>query len=568
MNNEQRQAVEASVDSHVFVTAPPGSGKTRVVTDRLLFLLRQGVPAREILFLTFSRSACKEIINRIAENGCEGGEGASVSVLTFHALSLQLLKLKGGWKLIGEADRKSLLGVIISTSSAKMSPTRLGRYIEGNRTGNVDPQAHSMKMMYLEWLQILKAVDMSSLVPKATKELQANRVRHGFTHIIVDEAQDLSTQDLELLAAMQKQRDSRFFVVQDPNQTIFSFRLGGGSKEATNAQDKLRGMFPTALGITLTVSYRSFSPILRAAGQVLASQSVECPPMSANRGDGPPVVLRGFADFVGQCDAAAEAVRSSPHGSTVAILVRRRDDVDSVVKHLKLRHAIDAVSNQPNALEEDLDTALLWLRLLFNDKDVPAFIRLWIGKGGSSRTAYNVFSKGDMSQGNFAMISGIRSTACPIAHSIAEDLLSSSEILDEMEGYPLPKQIRETLPLLRIDHATVETIANLAAEKGWEKGYELIEYLTVCDCKGRDGTGTSVQVMTTHSSKGMEFDTVLCMGLDTDAYPMGGKSCSDKLPELFLLYVAITRARDRLFLFFTEGAQSFFLSGVQSTSCA
>src|SRR5579884_3794255 len=289
LNPQQRQAVE-TLRGPVLILAGAGTGKTRVITCRVAHLMVRGVPPANILGVTFTNKAAREMQNRVAQllprRSSPAGEASRPTLCTFHSLCVRILRQhieKLGYKrqfvIYDEAEqlaavKKILSGLSVNGKKADPAAVRawLSRYKNGGAraaaTDETAALAEHLRRRYESALRACNAVDFDDLIlftlrlfREHPEVLEACRARYRY--IMVDEYQDTNAAQFELVHALAKEHRN-LCVVGDDDQSIYGWR----GAEIANLLD-LEKHFPEVKIIKLEQNYRSTTTILRAANALI-----------------------------------------------------------------------------------------------------------------------------------------------------------------------------------------------------------------------------------------------------------------------------------------------------------
>ncbi|MGP1523144.1 MAG: ATP-dependent helicase, partial [Treponema sp.] len=238
LNSEQLKAVE-TIDGALLIIAGAGSGKTRVITYRIAWMLEQGIPQSQILALTFTNKAAKEMAGRIKEQ--TGKKLQNLTVSTFHAFGVRILRsdiVNLGWRenfsIYDETDKTQLIketGRELGFTADALDAYKIGNLFSNIKTGRYTWQsANDMyRPLYEEYqkgLKLYNAVDFDDLIVLPIKLFSEypevlERYRRRYKYIMVDEFQDTSFQQYNLMRML---ADKNVAVVGDDDQSIYSWR--------------------------------------------------------------------------------------------------------------------------------------------------------------------------------------------------------------------------------------------------------------------------------------------------------------------------------------------------------
>ena len=317
LNEDQRRAVEA-VDGPVLIIAGPGSGKTRVITHRIAYLVRTlGVNPRRILAVTFTNRAAREMRSRV--EGLIGDRAGQLTMGTFHAFGARILREYGenihvpnDFVIYDQDDQTNLMrrvaeaegldprtyrpsALLDAVSGAKNRMLTVGDYASqaGNRYERIVASCYDR---YEQYLQAAHAVDFDDLLMKPVLLLRSNpeireRLQNRYDHVMVDEWQDTNRAQYELTSLVAGKHHS-LCVVGDPDQSIYAWRHADIENILRFERD-----FPETQTIPLGRNYRSTSTIVEAAHALVKEnkdrKEIE---LTAAKGSGRPVTIEPTDD--------------------------------------------------------------------------------------------------------------------------------------------------------------------------------------------------------------------------------------------------------------------------------
>jgi len=601
LNPEQLAAVTLP-DEHALILAGAGSGKTRVLTTRIAWLVKGGrVAPAGILAVTFTNKAAREMLTRVAAMLPVNPRGMWMG--TFHGLCNRMLRahyrdagLPQAFQILDSQDQLAAvkrLAKSLGVDEDRFAPRDLQYFInaqkeEGVRARDVpvsDEHARRLIELYAaydEQCQREGVVDFPELLLRSFELLNRNEIlrehySRRFQHILVDEFQDtnrLQYRWLKLLAG----KSSAVLAVGDDDQSIYTFR---GANVGNMAEFERE--FKIARVIRLEQNYRSHGNILDAANALIANNRKRLGKnLWTARGAGEPVrVFEGDSDadearwIVEEAQALA---REGARLSQVAVLYRSNAQ-SRVVEHALFSQGIAyRVYGGLRFFERaEVKHALAYLRLLASSDDDNAFLRVanFPPRGIGARTIEQLQ---DAAKQNGSSLFTAADGKAGVFKKLIEDLRN------ETQNLPLPEVIEHVVAKSGlIEHykteregadriENLEELASAAAafsdeqreaESG-ETADPLTAFLTHAALEAGEhqaGEGQeALQLMTVHSAKGLEFDVVFLSGLEEGLFPHEQSVMErDGLEEeRRLAYVAITRARERLYL---SHAQTRMLHG-------
>ena len=289
--NPQQHAAVTTLDRPLLVIAGAGSGKTRAITEKVAHLIRQGIPARHIVAVTFTNKAAREMkspVGKLADDKSLRG----LTVSTFHALGLEIvrrehkaLERKAAISIFDEQDRQALLRELVRHGGHRFDPEEVdayaarisrwkNRFVTPDRAGmRAEPGAAETAALYEAYMRHMKdynAVDFDDLILLPVLLFQRHpevldKWRNQVRYLLVDEYQDTNQTQYELIKLITGSL-GKFTVVGDDDQSIYAWR---GAQPENLAQ--LRNDFPRLKVIKLEQNYRSMGRILKAANQLIGN---------------------------------------------------------------------------------------------------------------------------------------------------------------------------------------------------------------------------------------------------------------------------------------------------------
>ncbi|TVO51871.1 UvrD-helicase domain-containing protein [Denitromonas halophila] len=615
LNEEQARAVTLPAQ-HALILAGAGSGKTRVLTTRIAWLIQTGQATPQgILGVTFTNKAAREMHARLAAMLPVNPKAMWIG--TFHGLCNRLLRahhrdagLPQLFQILDSGDQLSAIKRLLKTLNVddeKFPPRELQHFINAQKEQGVrasavdafDDFTRRRVELYAEYeaqCQREAVVDFPELLLRTYELLSRNEplrqhYQRRFRHILTDEFQDtnkLQYQWLKLLAGGENSESPAcLFCVGDDDQSIYRFRGAEvGNMLAFEREFKVPNV------IRLEQNYRSCGNILDAANAIIANNTQRLgKELWTDRGEGEPIrVYEAFTDgdearFV--VDEIQSLVRDGMSRSDIALLYRA-NALSRVLEHQLFSAGVSyRVYGGLRFFErQEVKHALAYLRLIANPDDDTAFARVvnfpTRGIGARSLEAlqdaartYNsslyatvshLSGKPRAAIGAFVqLIESLRSATVNLPLPEAVDhVLDQSGLRAHYESQK-EKDGRERLENLDeiISAATNFVAENEVPEPAVEHPL-LADFLAHASLEAgdhqADASEDAVQLMTVHAAKGLEFDVVFVCGLEEGLFPHENSLMeTDGLEEeRRLMYVAVTRARQRLYV---SLAQSRMLHG-------
>ena len=609
LNPEQRQAVEAT-EGPVLVLAGAGTGKTRVLTTRLAHILATG-RARpwELLAVTFTNKAAREMRERIAAIIGPSAEGLRW-LGTFHSVAAQILRrhaelvgLKSSYTILDTDDQERLLKQVIEAANIdakRWTPKTLAGLIDHWKNRGWTPdnlpsvensafannRGQELYAAYQARLRTLNACDFGDLLLHNITIFQRHAdvlaEYHGrFRYILVDEYQDTNVAQY-LWLRMLGQKSQNVCCVGDDDQSIYGWR----GAEVDNIL-RFERDFPGAQVIRLERNYRSTSNILSAASGLIA----------ANKGrlgktlwtedlPGEKVAVRGVWDGEAESRLIGEEIerwrRSQRKYKEVAILVRASFQMRAFEERFVMLQIPYKVIGGPRFFERaEIRDAHAYLRLIQSPDDDLAFERIVnVPKRGIGDTSVQkiltlarhhgisaiMASRGLVNTDELAaktrtalatFVRDIDRWTAQLASGATDHARLTETILEE-SGYT---------DALRLDkgptsQTRLENLKELVQSMGqFETLGDYLEHVSLVMDLDREGGDDSVQIMTLHSAKGLEFPLVFLPGWEEGVFPsqrsMDEKGEKGLEEERRLAYVGITRAREQARISFAANRQVY-----------
>jgi ATP-dependent DNA helicase Rep len=401
LNNAQMEAVQ-HLDSPCLVLAGAGSGKTRVITYKIVRLLQHGLAPKNIAAITFTNKASQEMRERAKQ--LVGSKAAKdLAISTFHSLGVRMLRedgtrlgLKEQFSILDSDDVLNVLKDAGATTDIKLARSwqwTISLWKNMGITSDAAPAeakdanevvAAKIMKLYEERLQAYGAVDFDDLIGFPLKLLQRDEETRTkwqklFQHVLVDEYQDTNAVQYELLKQLvgDPQR-ARFTAVGDDDQSIYGWR--GATIENLK---RLPAEYPTLKVIPLEQNYRSTSAILRAANEVIAlNPKIFQKKLWSDLGDGEPVQViqcDGEEHEAERAVARIQALRGNDARikfADCAILYRANHQSRVFEQKLRAAQIPYKVSGGQSFFDRaEIKDLCAWLRLIVNEDDDPAFLR-------------------------------------------------------------------------------------------------------------------------------------------------------------------------------------------------
>lgn len=553
-NENQGRAIEA-VGRVTMVMAGPGTGKTHTLASHIMHLLEtRRIKPSSITAVTFTNQAAEEMRERIRKHSGKNAAARKLTIGTFHSIAWKLIKENGSdTSPAGEAQTRDLADEIIKDFHLDMTVSRFLTEISKYKTkpfcfdictepASSRPELDEAFSSYQNCLKKWKLLDFDDILIEALRLVQDKEADTArFSYLLVDEFQDISSLEYQLMKAWNK-TGKELFVIGDPNQSIYGFR--GSDSRCFN---RLLKEFPETKQITLEENYRSTPQILAFASEIISRNPDGYRYLHPNRPDGPSVRLAEadsaaaeaifIAKEIGRLTGGigmleAQEIFPETEGAVrsfddIAVLYRTHRQAELLEGCLKKEGIPYVVSGRDDYL---LDTAVRGTISFFESLTAPAdtlagltaLRLLWnLEESGLTDSIYN-----NMAEKYKPLLKNKKPA------KILEEWMSDLQL----EKNKAMKKLCQTA----IFYTRMDDFIN-ALKFGVESDLKR--------CGNKQYKSGAVTLMTLHGSKGLEFPAVFIFGVRKGLIPFeGGSLISDEEEERRLFYVGITRARELLVL--------------------
>ncbi len=594
LNAKQRAAVEAK-DGPTLVLAGPGSGKTRVLTSRIAYLisLRNIAPYR-LVAVTFTNKAAREMRDRVAQL-LGAGKASDLMIGTFHSICARLLRheairigLDRDFSIYDADDQLNVVKAALAElklDEKKYKPASIHAAISAAKNELISPEAYRAESyfqeiagrVYIRYNAILRAnnaLDFDDLIMETVRLLQSDaavreRVQERYVHVLVDEFQDTNPAQYALVRLLAGRHRS-LFCVGDADQSIYAWR-GADYRNVL----RLREDYPDLAIITLDQNYRSTQTILDAAMGVIRKNPNRIHiNLSTQRGHGPKIAVRELfnedeeAQFV--VDTIEELVRQHAAEPGQIAVMYRTNAQSRPLEEAFIRAGMPyrLVGATRFYARKEIKDVLAYLRVINNPADMVSLRRIInVPPRGIGEKTYeqleSVSRARDASALDVLTKEGL-SLPGRAGRALQEfgllwaqwvrlrSELSVGQLFDHVlqtSGYK--DHLRDGTSEGEERWANVMALRDVAIEAGDAMLSEFLSNVAlVSDVDNFDETVNAPTLLTLHAAKGLEFNVVFIVGLVEGVLPHS-RSLDDPeqmAEERRLMYVGITRAKDRLYL--------------------
>ncbi len=601
LNNVQQQAVQTT-EGPVMVLAGAGSGKTRVITYRIAYLLEEKRSApHQILALTFTNKAANEMRQRV-DDLLEHGSSRGLWIGTFHSIFARLLRnyihllgYDGNFSIYDADDSRSLIKQVmkeLNISVDSLPPNTVQGIISRAKNSFVLPEqfhadasdynaqkAAQIYELYTRKLRENNALDFDDLLIKPLELFQEQpavleQLQEYFRSIMIDEYQDTNRAQY-LVAKSLAAKHRNIFVVGDDAQSIYSWR-GADITNILNFQDD----YPDASVFKLVENYRSTQTILQAANSIIRrnSRQIQKELVSMQRGGEPLTLLESFnekreAEKVGEYIQTWMLTKKLNYRD-FAIFYRTNAQSRVLEDILRMQQIPYRIFGSVSFYKrKEIKDALAYLRLVSNNQDTESLLRVInfpprkIGKVSIEKlrsyaaeqhvTLYQAILRADEAafpsrlrfalQEFGALVERLKEVAEEgSVYDVLSSLYESAGIMSLLKEENTPESLSR--------HENLQELLSMARDFSDhnEGSNTLDEFLNrISLATEYDETQESdnyVSLMTVHAAKGLEFPVVFITGLEERLFPLHAYDEEELEEERRLFYVAVTRAQEKVFV--------------------
>ncbi|MEQ1638080.1 MAG: DNA helicase Rep [Methylococcales bacterium] len=603
--NPQQLAAVKIIDHPLLVLAGAGSGKTRVITEKIAYLVQQGTPAKNIAALTFTNKAAREMKSRVSKL-LDAKLGSGLRVSTFHSLGLDMLRkdhkslgYKANLTLFDEQDKATLLRSLCHHGDQRLDPDKVDQYaaqIGQWKNAFITPEqalaladdltypAAGLYRDYIRNLKAYNAVDFDDLILLPVLLLQQSpeilqKWQNKIRYLLVDEYQDTNLTQYQLVKCLAGNL-GRFTVVGDDDQSIYAWR---GAQPENLMQ--LQKDFARLQVIKLEQNYRSTGRILKVANQLIANNPHTFEKrLWSELGYGEPLrVLSHKDDLIESQQIVSEIIhhkfKTGASYQDYAILYRGNHQSRLFERSLRENNIPYFISGSTSFFAyAEIKDVLAYLRLFVNPDDDAAFLRI-INTPRREIGPTTLEKLGEYAnERHISLFSA--STELGLGQKLGEKAQHRLEKFSNWINYTADKMLRgDTFAVMNefINQIGYEnwlrenSKSESAAERKIKNVNELIEWLKriansdentekslaeivakimlmdILERNGEQEAVDQVSLMTLHAAKGLEFPHVFLIGLEENLLPHQNSIETGNIEEeRRLAYVGITRAQRTL----------------------
>lgn len=587
LNDKQLEAVNHT-EGPCLVLAGAGSGKTRVLTERIIKLIDDGVSPYNILAITFTNKAAKEM--RVRVQNKIGDVADSIFIGTFHSFGLRILRenydaigYSSNITILDTDDTKSLIKRILKENSfdpADYDIKHIISRISNAKNDGISPLEFSklflnehdkvIGLVYEKYLKLLKennSVDFDDLLLKPVEIFKKRKdilekYQERFRYILVDEYQDTNSIQYELCKMLAKKYNN-IFVVGDANQSIYSWRNADYRNILNFEKD-----YKNAHVVLLEENYRSTNTILKAANSVIKNNNEGTKlNLWTSIGDGEKIEYIRVEDEIKESsfviNKIKELVSEGYNYSDFAVLYRTNAQ-SRTVEEAFVRNNIpyNIIGSYYFYNRKEIKDLIAYLNLIYNTNDSVSLERVinTPKRGIGTKTIDNIRDKANMNDISLfdAIDSGKELEFKKLILELIEDskTMNLSDLIEDVlvktglrREYELDKSIESDTKVENLNE--FKSLAVNFEDNGIYDLSTFLENIMLVSDKGQYAEDdNNVNIMTLHSAKGLEFNIVFILGMEEGIFPHSRsfESAKELEEERRLCYVGITRAKKKLYL--------------------
>lgn len=616
MNAAQREAVRY-LDGPSLVLAGAGSGKTRVITGKIAYLIRTcGYSARKVVAVTFTNKAALEMQGRLSAL-LQKPQMRGLTVSTFHSFGVRFLReeyaaagLKKGFSVLDSQDCLGLIQSLIATTDrARLKAVQQRISLWKNALVTPDQAAHLADSpqaleavqtyhSYQATLRAYQSVDFDDLIllpcqVLAESEDVRQKWQHRMGYLLVDEYQDTNQCQYQLLKHLTGPR-AMFTAVGDDDQAIYGWRGATIENLARLQQD-----FPALRLIKLEQNYRSTQRILTAANHVIASNpKLFEKKLWSEHGTGESITVTRMDGELAEAQSvamrlSAARVEKQAHWRDFAVLYRSNQQarvMEQALRDLRIPYTVSG--GQSFFDKAEVRDVLAYLRLLANDADDPAFIRAVTtprrGIGQATLQAIGQYaSQRDLSMRQACSEQGLSAVLPARQYEALSGFIGfiarfEARAAKPPHQEPVERLLDELMAAIGYENHLYDVASDdRAAQSRWQTVLDLLDWLkgraqesdwslvelvqhvalvTMLD-RQTDEAPDAVTLSTLHASKGLEFPHVFLIGVEEGLLPHMGKSAADELASDIALEAGrIEEERRLMYVGITRAQRSLHLT--------
>lgn len=601
LNDQQKKAVLDSYDKDTFLIASAGSGKTRVLTNRVVHILREHLATSyELLVLTFTTKAANEMKERIKAN--DDIETSDLTCGTFHSVLLKILKKysyklgKKSFSILDSYHQRKMLMEVFNANNMFCTNDEIKEYlskISNFKNSLVTPNQALRNATKKEDILIAKvykayqnhcwnnnSFDFDDILTYSYELLKNTSVKEDlqgrFKYIFVDEAQDCNTVQIEILKLL-KCNNNNIFFTGDDKQTIYGWRSARPDFMVEHIKH-----FPNSKMLYLEQNYRSTDIIVNASNSVISNNKnqVKMNAFSARRSNNKIKIIE-TNDSESEAKYVANTIKNLISNNVcdykdIAILYRVNNLSRTFEQELSVNEIPYTISGGLSFWNrKEIKDITCFFSLINNPYDKISFERILNQfKGVGKKTIQTIINSAE--ENNMSLIDILQfvsiknSSSLPtLLHSIltmnadvsciAEEIISKTQMIQKYQALD-SEEANEKI-------ANIGEFVNIVSKGDFESVSDFVDNFTLSSDTATTDTSNSVKLMSIHSSKGLEFGTVFLVGAEEGCIPSAKAKTTEQIEEeRRCYYVGLTRAKDNLIITNTINREIFGTTKKMATS--
>lgn len=597
LNERQKEAV-LHTEGPLLILAGAGAGKTKTITERIVEIIKRGTDPRAVLAVTFTNKAAKEmrerIVGRLEDEHIIEKENPyhhTPLIKTFHSLGILMLREQSERigipkypTIMDSSDSLSLIKQALEKLSLDPKihdPSKIRGIISREKSDFVSAEKYKAKVataqmdiiasvwrLYEESLRAQKALDFDDLIVRTVTMLEEHpNIRHyyqeRFKYVHVDEYQDTNQAQYELVKLLVNPLHNNICVVGDTDQNIYSWR-GANLRNILNFEKDFEG----TKTVLLEENYRSTGNILSLANTAIKKNTIRQEKnLFTSQGGGEKVEVSPAWDETSEAEWIAkksrELIEGGEGGENIAVLYRANFQ-SRVLEEAFLKEGVTYNLLGTKFFErKEIKDVLSYLRAALNRESLQDMKRVFDTpkRGIGKVTVAKLFAKEPLSGSTEAKIHTVFDFLDKIAMTLETEPLShvmQMIIVDSGMEREMLEGSSEDKERLENARELVSLTVKYDDRNGIDVVQEFLEEASLMSDQDNDEKEKrGVRLMTIHASKGLEFNYVFVTGLEQDLFPhknIGNRKRSkeEEEEERRLFYVAVTRAKKKLFLSYAE----------------
>ena len=575
LTEEQIKAITCD-DGYVLLIAGPGSGKTTVLSEKVIHYINKGTLEFRIQAFTFTNKATHQMEKRIKD---KLDREHDVNISNFHSYTYHKLREYYGLDilLVNDTERKNIINNLILEKQYKLKPDEVVDEI--SRIKNLLPlkeekinirlQILDIYYLYEDYLKLINKIDFDGMNLEFLKLLKddidfRNQIKSETDYILVDEAQDINWVQYEMLLIMAEDHHN-LFLIGDPNQAIYGFR----GSDVTILEDFVERFDPKILHLSL--NHRSTPQIVNIANNLIENNMNRFNlPIKSTLPDGDEFIYKKAPYLVNEADYVAflikKMVENKEYNYEDIFILYRQNQTKGIFDAILNKHMIPHYASGIGFLEyREIKYILGYCKLILNHNDNEAFSTVcnFPPRGIADTLMSQIRLKAQViKKSYFECAKEINDDKLNLFIKLIDDLTDFAKHHNEIELFDEIAKIVDLKKLTKEYYDFKRRENNVSTLKGMleqvlEDGKTLIEFINELSFKPETLEHNNVvRLMTIHQAKGLEAKVVFIVEAKESLMP-GNKKGLDIEEERNVFYVGITRARERLYIFLSKKNNGF-----------